>query len=146
MSNTIVLSRMEAAELTQRATSQSGRADEARRARLILLLDSGHTWATIREKLDCTDSFIDRWSKRFLAERLAGLFSRHAGQLPTTLTPAVEARILEWSVKRKPSDGSTHWSTRKLAAQLSISHMMVARVWRKNALRPHRLEDRKSVV
>jgi transposase len=32
---------MEAAELTQRATSQSGRADEARRARLILLLDSG---------------------------------------------------------------------------------------------------------
>ena len=90
------------AELTQRATSQSGRADEARRARLILLLDSGHTWAAIRDKLDCTDSFIDRWSKRFLAERLAGLFSRHAGQLPTTLTPAVEARILEWSVKRKP--------------------------------------------
>jgi len=60
--------------------------------------------------------------------------------LPTTLTPAVEARILEWSVKRKPADGSTHWSTRKLASQLGISHMMVARVWRKHALRPHRLE------
>ena len=118
MSNTIVLSKMERAELNQRATSQAGRADEARRARLILLLDSGHTWAAIREKLDCTDSFIDRWSKRFLAERLAGLFSRHAGQLPTTLTPALEARILEWSVKRKPPDGSTHWSTRKLAAQV----------------------------
>jgi transposase len=122
MSNTIVLSKMEEAELTQRATSQSGRADEARRARLILLLDSGHTWAAIRDKLDCTDSFIDRWSKRFLAER-----------------PAVEARILEWSVKRKPVD-STHWSTRKLGAQLGISHMMIARVWRKHALRPHRLE------
>ena len=52
----------------------------------------------------------------------------------------MEARILEWSVKRKPSDGSTHWSTRKLAAHLSVSHMMVARVWRKHALRPHRLE------
>src|ERR1022692_2245640 len=140
MSNTIVLSKMEETELTQRATSQSGRADEARRARLILLLDSGHTWAAIRDKLDCTDSFIDRWSKRFLAERLAGLFSRHAGQLPTTLTPTVEARILEWSVKRKPPDGSTHWSTRRLAAHLGISHMRVARVWRKHALRPHRLE------
>ena len=139
MSNTIGLSRMEEAELTRRATSQSGRADEARRARLILLLDSGHTWGAIRDKLDCTDSFIDRWSKRFSAERLAGLFSRHAGQLPTTLTPAMEARILEWSVKRKPVD-STHWSTRKLGAQLGISHMMVARVWRKHALRPHRLE------
>jgi hypothetical protein len=46
---------------------------------------------------------------------------------------------LEWSVKRQPSDGSTHWSTRKLAARLGVSHMMVARVWRKHALRPHRL-------
>ena len=140
MSSTIALSKVEQMELTQRAARQAGRADEARRARLILLLDAGHTWAAIREKLDCTDSFIDRWSKRFVAERLAGLFSRHAGQLPTTLTPALEARILEWSVKRKPTDGSTQWSTRKLADRLGISHRMVARVWRKHALRPHRLE------
>ena len=140
MGSTIALTKMEQAELNQRATSQSGRADEARRARLILLLDAGHTWAAIRDKLDCTDSFIDRWSKRFAGERLAGLFSRHAGQLPTTLTPALEARILEWTVKRKPADGSTHWSTRRLAAQLGLSHMMVARVWRKHVLSPHRLE------
>src|SRR5580658_3972436 len=140
MSNTIKLQPMEREELTQRTSRQSGRADEARRARLILLLDAGHTWAWIREKLDCRDSFIDRWGKRFAAERLAGLFSRHAGQPPATLTPALEARILELSVKRKPRDGSTHWSTRKLAAQVGVSHMMVARVWRKHGLRPHRLE------
>ncbi len=140
MSSTINLSRMELQELTNRATSQAGRADEARRARLILLLDAGHTWAEVREKLDCPDSFIDRWYKRFVAERLAGLFSRHAGQLATTLTPQLEARILEWSVKRKPANGSTHWSTRKLGEALGISHMMVARVWRKHALQPHRLE------
>jgi len=139
MSNTIVLSKMEKAELSQRATSQSGRADEARRARLIVLLDCGHTWAAIRDKLDCTDSFIDWWSKRFLAERLAGLFSRHAGQEPSTLTPELEARILEWTIKHKPT-AATHWSTRKLAEQLQVSHMMIARVWRKHALRPHRLE------
>jgi hypothetical protein len=60
--------------------------------------------------------------------------------LPTTLTPVLEARILERSVKRQPRDGSTHWSTRKLAAQLGASHIMVARVRRKHALRPHRLE------
>lgn len=75
-----------------------------------------------------------------MAERLAGLFSRHAGQPPSRLTPALEGRILEWSVKRKPGDGSTQWSSRKLAEQLGLSHMMVARVWRKHALRPHRLE------
>jgi len=138
--STITLTDVERMELSRQASSQAGRADDARRARLILLLDSGDTWAKIREKLDCNDAFIDRWSKRFLAERLAGLFSRHAGQEASRLTPQLEARILDWTVKRTPPDGSTHWSTRKLAEQLGVSHMMVARVWRKHALRPQRLD------
>jgi transposase len=138
--STITLSDAERMELNRRASSRAGRADDARRARLILLLNSGDTWARIREKLDCNDAFIDRWSKRFIEERLAGLFSRHAGQEASTLTPRLEARILDCTVKRKPPDGSTHWSTRKLAEHLGISHMMVARVWRKHALRPQRLD------
>ncbi len=137
---TINLSDAERMELSRRASSRAGRADDARRARLILLLASGDTWVTIRGKLDCNDAFIDRWSRRFVEERLAGLFSRHAGQEASRLTPRLEARILDWTVKRKPSDGSTHWSTRKLAEQLGISHMMVARVWRKHALKPQRLD------
>ena len=140
MRNPIVLTDAERGELNQRAASRSGRADDARRARLILLLESGRTWATIRDKLDCNDAFIDRWSQRFRAERLAGLFSRHAGQEASTLTPALEARILKWTLQRKPSDGSTQWSTRKLGAQLQISHMMVARVWAQHGLKPHRLD------
>jgi transposase len=128
MGNPIVLTEAERGDLIQRAASRSGRADDGRQARLILLLEAGRTWASIREKLDCDDAFIDRWSKRFREERLAGLFSRHAGQEASTLTPALEARILEWSLKRQPPDGSTQWSTRKLGAQLKISHMMVARV------------------
>jgi transposase len=139
MSSTLSLSKAERMELGQRATSQAGRADDARRARLILLLEVGHTWAQIREKLSCNDSFIDIWSKRFAAERLAGLFSRHAGQRASTLTPELEARILEWTIKRKPA-AATHWSTRKLADQLGVSHMMIARVWRKHALKPQRLD------
>lgn len=137
--STIELSKAERSELSQRATSQAGRAVDARRARLILLLEAGQTWAQVRDKLSCNDAFIDRWRKRFAAERLGGLFSRHAGQEATTLTPTLEAWILEWTVKRKPV-GSTHWSTRKLAKQLGVSHMMVARVWRKHSLQPHRLE------
>jgi hypothetical protein len=44
---------------------------------------------------------------------------------------------LEWTVKRRPS-GSTHRSTRKLAEQLGVSHMMIARAWRKHSLKPQR--------
>jgi transposase-like protein len=84
MENTIVLTNAERMELNQRAASRSGRADDARRARLLLLLEAGHTWAAIRDKLDCNDAFIDRWRKRFREERLAGLFSRHAGQEAST--------------------------------------------------------------
>jgi len=80
--STITLSDVERVELNRRASSRAGRADDARRARLILLLDAGDTWAGIREKLDCNDAFIDRWSKRFLEERLAGLFPATLGRKP----------------------------------------------------------------
>src|SRR5262249_33725733 len=107
-------------------------------ARLILLLEAGHTWAQIRDKLDCNDAFIDRWSKRFGRERLAGLFSRHAGRRPSKLTPALEARILDWTLKRKPVDGSTHWSTRKLGWALRICPMWWAGVGKGTGLNPQR--------
>ena len=74
------LTEPEVVELQRRASARTGRADSARHARLILLLADGLTWAEIRAKLDCSDSYIDRWSKRFAADRLAGLFARHAGR------------------------------------------------------------------
>ena len=43
MKHTILLTDAERVELNQRAASRSGRADDARRARLILLLESGRT-------------------------------------------------------------------------------------------------------
>ena len=89
--------------------------------------------------MECNDEFIARWSARFSAERLAGLYSRHRGQPARTLTPKLEARILE-TTRRAPADGSTHWSSRKLGKVLGISHMMVARVWAKHGLKPQRLD------
>lgn len=136
------LTENERMELQRQANARTGRADSARRARLVLLLAEGFTWAEIRAKLDCPDSYINRWSKRFEAERLSGLFARHAGRERYKVTERVEARVLAWTTKRKPADGSTHWSSRKLAAELGggISHMTVARIWAKHGLKPHRLE------
>jgi len=136
------LTETELVELQRRASARTGRADSARHARLILLLAEGLTWAQVRAKLDCSDSYIDRWSKRFVADRLAGLFTRHAGRERYKVTDRVEARVLARTTKHKPADGSTHWSTRKLAAELGgdISHMTVARIWAKHGIKPHRLE------
>jgi transposase len=120
---------------------QSRDAAQARRARLILLLADGVRFGAIRSKLDCDTNFIARWKKRFIAERLAGLYSRHGGRAVRQGNERQEARILQWTTQRKPADGSTHWSSRKLSLELGdVSHMRVARVWAKHGLQPHRLE------
>lgn len=142
MEGTMILSENERIELQQQVSARNGRADTARRARLILLLADGHTWSDVRAKLNCSDSFIDLWTKRFSSDRLAGLFSRHAGRERYKVTDRIEARVLARTTKHTPADGSTHWSTRKLAAELGgdISHMTIARIWSKHGIKPHRLE------
>jgi transposase len=105
---------------------------------VILLLAEGHTWDEASERIECSRGFVASWSKRVIEQRIAGLYSRHIGQVATVLTPELEARILD--ITRRAPSSSTHWTTRKLATRLGISHMMVARVWRKHRLKPHRIE------
>src|SRR5688572_31994372 len=131
MTDAITLTNMERMELTRRASSRADRAEDARRARLILLLADGHTWDEVSERIECSRGFVASWSKRFVEQRVAGLYSRHLGQVASVLNPQLEARILE-ATRRAPSGGQTHWSTRRLGAHLQVSHMMVARVWRKH--------------
>jgi len=119
--------------------SRTATAGDVRRARLIMMLDEGLSWSVISEQLPCTPDYISRWKGRFEAERLGGLYARHRGRAPADDMARLEARVLAWT-RKPPSDGSTHWSTRKLGAALGISHMMVARIWAKHGLKPHRLE------
>jgi transposase len=135
----IKLTKNERAELERRAKSRAGRADEARVARVLLLLAEGATYEEVSKRVDCSAPFISKWKKRFVAARLAGLYVRHRGREATVLTPRMEARILNWT-RRKPTDGSTHWSTRRLAKKLGVHHMMVARTWKKHGMQPHRME------
>src|SRR5579864_5960240 len=129
----------EGTELKDRMRSRTLPAEDVRRARLILLLAQGNSYSAIGQVLGCNPNYISRWKGRFEAERLAGLYSRHRGRAVEKRTPALEAKILEWT-RRPAADGSTHWSSRKLARHLGVSHMMVARVWRRAGLKPHRIE------
>jgi len=86
----------------------------------------------------CSVNTVRLWRERFRTEGLAGLYGRHEGREIAQETPELEARILDCT-RRSPKDGSTHWSTRKLAAELGISHMRVARTWAKAGLKPHQL-------
>src|ERR1700686_1094667 len=120
------LASRERKELRDRVRSRTLPAEDVRRARLILLLAQGKSYLTIRQRLGCNPNYISRWKGRFEAERLAGLYARHSGRAVEKRTPALEAKILEWT-RRPAADGSTHWSRRKLARHLGVSHMMGAR-------------------
>jgi transposase len=88
---------------------------------VILMLAEGASYSMIEATVPCYRDYINRWRRRFQAKRVAGLQAGHDSQPPSVLTPAMEARILEKTRQAAP-DGSTHWSTRKLARLLRINH------------------------
>jgi transposase len=133
----VVLAPPERRELKRRARKRSLAVEIVKRAEVILMLASGHSYREVRERLDCSDEYIREWKKRFQEERLAGLDSRYRGSQPRTRTAEGEARILE-ATRQGPADGTTHWSSYRLAKKLGISQSSVSRVWRHFGIQPHR--------
>ena len=135
-SSKVRLTPRERKELQRRLRRRTIAVGEARRAAIILLLAQGHSFRSIRSKLACTDRSINTWKQRFLAQRLPGLASRYRGRKTDPQTAPTQARILE-AMRHPPRDGTTHWSTRRLARRLGISHSAIARTWRAAGLQPH---------
>jgi transposase len=139
MTNRIILSPPERRELTRMSRSRSGRLEDVRRARIVLgLASKASGLREIARRERCSLNTVSKWRDRFVASRLAGLFSRHRGRKIEEGSEKIEARIIDWTLHRKPADGSTQWSCRKLAAALGVNHVRVARVWAKAGLQPHR--------
>lgn len=72
----LVLTAPERAELIARAQHGRGSADVGRRARVVLLLADGKSYAEIRQAAGVSTRTIALWKKRFEEHRLDGLFDR----------------------------------------------------------------------
>jgi transposase len=134
----LILTPPERWELQRRVRSRSVRTEDSRRARVVLALADGRGLRETATALACSTSYVQRWACRFRTERMGGLVARHRGRTAAKGAAKLEARILEWT-RRGPDDGSTHWSSRRLAQRLGTTHMAVARVWTRYGLQPHRL-------
>ena len=120
--------------------SRSLPAGDVMRARMILMLADGRSYTEIQKRLQTTAPTISRWKTRFLEAGISGLVDvRHPGQKPSVITAKLQARVLD-ATRRKPKDGSTHWSVRKLARELQVSKDTIHRIWRTAGVKPHRLE------
>lgn len=126
-------------ELERWAHSRALPAGDVFRARLILALADGLSYREIEAKLGASTRTVALWKSRFEESGIAGLQGQHKGSKPRVATAAIQARVIR-RVQQKPSDGSTHWSCRKLAERMGLSKSTVQRVLAKANLKPHRLE------
>ena len=70
-------------ELRQMSLSRSLPAGEVFRARLIMMLAEGRSYAEIQQRLDTTAPTISRWKQRFAEKGIAGLMKeRYSGRKP----------------------------------------------------------------
>jgi len=117
-----------------------GRSTPARlvlRGRIVLLAADGRQNKEIAAQLATSRQTVGLWRDRFLVQGLAGIEKdAPRGGRPPRLRRAIEGRIVEATTQEKPR-AATHWTTRTLAAELGISHSMVARVWSAYGLKPH---------
>lgn len=144
MANRTVVVELDEADLTElssRVRAKSSSAANVERARIILLASEGLPADEIARRLGCSRQRVLRWRSRYLSQGLPGLTDEPRSGAPKTLPESIEDRIVNKTLAPPPRRlGVTHWSSRLLAVHLGVSHMTVARVWRANGLKPHRVQ------
>ena len=133
------LTEAEREELTRWSRSRTLASRDVFVASLILALADGKSYTQIEAELNTSRPTIARWKSRVENYGLAGLETQHRGSKPRTVTPEVQAKVLR-KTTQPPTDGSTHWSCRKLAATLGLGKSTVQRIWNQARVKPHRLE------
>ena len=124
--------------LTSWTRAPSLRAGLAQRARIVLLAADGVGTNEIVRRVAVSKPTVIAWKKRYQAEGLTGLDDRAKPGRPKVID---EAEIVVRTLEPPPDrPGVTHWSSRLLAAELGLSHVTIAKVWKKWNLQPWRTE------
>ena len=112
----------------------------ARKCQVILLASQGVSNHSIAQQTGLSRPTILAVRTAFTQRGIEGIRkSKKRQRSGRTLTPDLEQKIVDTTLKTRPADG-THWSARVLAAKLGVSRMMVQRVWQRHEIQPHRVE------
>ena len=133
----LTLSESERDELRSITRSRSMPQSLATRARIVLLSADGDSNTDIAERLGLSKPTVGIWRKRYLTQRIAGLYDEPRPGGPRSIRDEQVATLLRKTLKTKPKDG-THWSCRSIAAETKLSKSTVQRVWKAFGLQPHR--------
>lgn len=109
----------------------------AQRARIVLGCAEGRLNRDVARDEAVTIQTVGKWRQRFLELRLDGLTDLPRPNIDRKLSDDTVEELIRTTLQQKP-EGSTHWSTRKLAKKVGVSQSSVSRVWRAFKLKPHR--------
>ena len=125
----------EALERMARSSSLSHRT--VTQAKALLLAGEGVATNEVARRLGTTDDSVRAWRRRFESDGLAGVGRIAKGRgRKSWLAPGTVADVVRVTLEETPDDGSTHWTTRRLAKRFGIGKDSVARIWRDHRLKP----------
>ena len=139
----LTLSESERDELRSITRSRSMPQSLATRARIVLLAADGDSNTDIAERLGLSKPTVGIWRKRYLTQRIAGLYDEPRPGGPRSIRDEQVAALLRKTLKTKPKDG-THWSCRSIAAETKLSKSTDALRQVPLAPDPHRAGKRHS--
>lgn len=131
----LILSKSEREELVRLTKRAHVNRALAFRARIILACGEASNSA-VAAQLRTTDQTVGKWRKRFVRERLDGLYDEPRVGAPRSISDDEVEAVIVKTLETMPK-GRTHWSTRCMAAHVGMSHSTVGRVWRTFGLKPH---------
>jgi transposase len=110
-------------------------------ARGLLWAADGVANEEIARRCSTTPDTVRRWRARFAEQGVAGVgvIAPGRGRKPEIPGEVIEA-IVHDTLHTEPDDGSTHWSSRTLAARHGVGKDTVARIWQARNLKPWLVE------
>jgi len=125
--------------LTMWAGARKGERRMAERAQVILLSAQGLRVSEVSRKSGLSPQNCSKWRKRFVAQRLEGLKDLPRSGRPQTLSAQTRLDVVAMATSQ-PTDGTTQWSTRRLARKIGIGATSVHQILNEGKLKPHKTE------
>jgi transposase len=137
----LVMTDAQRAELARMAVSTVLPHRQVVQARALLFAGDGVANEEIARRVQVESDTVRRWRRRFAEKGIAGVgvIAKGRGRKSSLPAGTVE-EVLRLTHKQLPPDGSTHWSTRTMAAHVGVGKDTVAKIWADHNLKPWKVD------